>query len=179
MNNTFSLQQTPRISNLDASLISRQYKLNLMADFMRLKYENPKLKQSETANQLSYSSSTLQRNINDINLLSPYRNQSNNTNKRIKKASSTIFDNNSHRYHDLKRPQTTSNGLVKPRIKSSKRNKNTLKGGSVHENIEINEHYLDENLHKNDIKTELAMQIISKDKTVRGNTVKGLKEFNS
>ena len=32
-----------------------------MADFMRMKYENPKLKQSEIANQLGYSTSTLQR----------------------------------------------------------------------------------------------------------------------
>ena len=61
MNNTFSLQQIEKTSNLDANLISRQYKLNLMADFMRLKYENPKLKQSEISNRLGYSSSTLQR----------------------------------------------------------------------------------------------------------------------
>ena len=32
---------------------------------MRMKYENPKLKQSEIANQLSYSSSTLQRYRNE------------------------------------------------------------------------------------------------------------------
>ena len=57
-NNTFSLQQIQKISNLGAHLISRQYKLNLMADFMRFKYENPKLRQSEIANRLGYSSST-------------------------------------------------------------------------------------------------------------------------
>ena len=51
MNNTFSLQQIQKTSNLDANLISRQYKLNLMADFMKLKYENPRMKQSEIANQ--------------------------------------------------------------------------------------------------------------------------------
>ena len=44
-----------------------------MADFMRTKYENPKLKQSEIANQIGYSSSTLQRYRSDINVLSPYR----------------------------------------------------------------------------------------------------------
>ena len=43
-----------------------------MADFMRIKYENRKLKQSQTANQLDYSTSTLQRYRNDINTLSPY-----------------------------------------------------------------------------------------------------------
>ena len=73
MNNSFSLQQIQKTSNLDANLISRQYKLNLMADFMRVKYENPKLKQSEIANQLNLSSSTIQKYRNDINMLSPYR----------------------------------------------------------------------------------------------------------
>ena len=52
MNNSFSLQQIQKTSGLDASLISRQYKLILLADFMRVKYENPKMKQSEIANQL-------------------------------------------------------------------------------------------------------------------------------
>ena len=54
MNNTFSLQQMSRTSTLGANLASRQYKLNLMADFMRMKYENPKLKQSEIGNLLGY-----------------------------------------------------------------------------------------------------------------------------
>ena len=81
MNNTFSLQQISRTSNLVAILISRQYKLNLMADFMRVKNENPKLKQSEIANKLGLSSSTLQRYRNDINMLSPYGIQPNITNK--------------------------------------------------------------------------------------------------
>ena len=59
MNNSFSLQQIQKTSNLDANLISRQYKLNLMADFMKVKYENPRMKQSEIAEQLGMSSSTL------------------------------------------------------------------------------------------------------------------------
>ena len=61
MNNSFSLQQIRKTSNLDANLLSRQYQLNLIADFMRVKYENPKMKQSEIANQLKKSSSTLRR----------------------------------------------------------------------------------------------------------------------
>ena len=108
MNNSFSLQQIQKTSNLDANLISRQYKLNLMADFMRVKYENPKMKQSEIANHLGMSSSTLQRYRNDINMLSPYKIHPNNTNKRIKKGKNTNFDNNSHRDPDPKRPQRTS-----------------------------------------------------------------------
>ena len=51
MNNSFSLQQIQKTSNLDANLISRQNKLNLTADFLRVKYENTKMKQSEIANR--------------------------------------------------------------------------------------------------------------------------------
>ena len=61
MNNSFSVKQIQKTSNLDAKFISRQYKLNLMPDFMRVKYENPKLKQSQIANQIGLSTSTLQR----------------------------------------------------------------------------------------------------------------------
>ena len=137
MNNNFSLQQIQKTSNLDANLISRQYKLNLMADFMRVKYENPKMKQSEKANQLGMSSSTLQRYRNDINMLSPYRINPNNVKKRPKKAK--IDD-----IGDLKRPQMTSNDLKTTSNEPVKKNK--LKGGS---NIEINEHYLDKILKNN------------------------------
>ena len=44
-------------------------------------------------------------------MLSPYRIQPNITNKRSKIISNTTLDNNSHRQHDLKRPQMTSNYL--------------------------------------------------------------------
>ena len=44
-----------------------------MADFMRVKYENTRLKQSEIADRLNCSPSTLQRYRNDLNKLSPYR----------------------------------------------------------------------------------------------------------
>ena len=108
MNNSFSLQQISRTGNLDSNLISRQYKLNLMADFMRVKYENPKMKQSEIANQLGYSTSTLQRYRNDINMLSPYRIHPNNTNKQRKKTSNSNFDNDSHHNPNVKRPEMTS-----------------------------------------------------------------------
>ena len=113
MNNSFSLQRIQKTSNLDANLTSRQYKLNPMADFMRVKYKNPRMRQSELANQLGMSSSTLQRYRNDINMLSPYRISPNNVKKRSKKAK--IDD-----IGDIKRPQmtsidvkTTSNELVK------------------------------------------------------------------
>ena len=143
MNNSFSLQQIQKTSNLDANIISRQYKLNLMADFMRVKYENPRLKQSERANQLGMSSSTVQRYRNDINMLSPYRINPNNVKKRPKK--SKIDD-----IGDLKRPQMTSNDVKTTLNETVKNKKNKLKGGAIQENIEINEHYLDKILKNND-----------------------------
>ena len=144
MNNSFSLQQIQKTSNLDANLISRQYKLNLMADFMRVKYENPKMKQCEIANQLGMSSSNVQRYRNDINMLSPYRINPNNTKKRSKKAK--IDD-----IADLKRPRTTSNDVKTTLNETVKNKKNKLKGGAIQENAEINEHYLDKILKNNKI----------------------------
>ena len=69
MNNSFSLQQICRTSNLDPNLISRQYKLDLMSMFMCIKYENPQMKQSEKENQLGYSTDTLQRYRNNLIML--------------------------------------------------------------------------------------------------------------
>ena len=60
-----------------------------MAKFMKNNFDNPKMKQSEKAAQLDYSSITLQRYRNDINLLSAYRIQPNITTKRTKKDSNT------------------------------------------------------------------------------------------
>ena len=122
MNNNFSLQQIQKTSNLETNLISRQYKLNLMADFMKLNYENPRMRQSEIANQLGMSSSTLQRYRNDINMLSPYRISPNNTKKRTKKAK--IDD-----ITDLKRPQMTSNDVKMALNETVKNKKSRLKGG--------------------------------------------------
>ena len=75
---------------------------------MRVKYENPRMKHYQLANQIGLSTSNLQRYRNDINMLSPYRINPVNTNKRTKNASITNFDNNSHHEPDVKRPQMTS-----------------------------------------------------------------------
>ena len=91
MNNTFSLQQISTTGNIDINLISRHQNPNLMAGFMRLKYENLKVKQSQKVNQLSYSTSTLQRYRSYINILSPYRIQTNNTKKRTKTPFKNYF----------------------------------------------------------------------------------------
>ena len=86
-------------------------------------------------------------------MLSPYRINPNKTNKQTKKPSNTNFDSNSHREHDVKRPQMTSNDFktTQTNIKSNRKNKNILKPGSVFENIEINDQLLDEILDINEI----------------------------
>ena len=132
--NTPSLAEVNKTANMDPNLLTRHYTLKLMNDFMNIKYQNPKMKQSENANNLNMSSSTLQRYRNDINMLSPYRINPNNNKKRPKKAK---IDDNS----DLKRPQMTSNDSIKNK-------KTKLKGGSVQDDVEINEHYLDKILEK-------------------------------
>ena len=102
MKNTPSLNEINKTSNMDPNLLTRHCKLKIMNDFMHIKYQNPKLRQSEIASQIGLSTSTLQRYRSDINMLSPYRIQPNNTNKRMKKPKNTIFDNNSHNEVDVK-----------------------------------------------------------------------------
>ena len=147
MNNTPSLNEINKTASMDPNMITRHYKLKPMNDFFNIKYQNPKMKQSEIANQLEMSTSTLQRYRNDINMLSPYRINPNNVKKHPKKPK--IDDNG-----DLKRPQMTSNDLKRPQSTSNEntkktRTRNNLKGGSVQDNIEINEHYLDKILKNN------------------------------
>ena len=98
--------------------------------------------QSEISNQLGMSSSTLQTYRNDINMISPYRINSNNVKKQQKK---TKIDNNG----DLKRPHLTSNDLKTTSNEKKSKSKNVLKAGSIEDNIEFNEHYLDKNLKNN------------------------------
>ena len=73
------------------------------------------------------------------------------TKERAKNASITNFDINSPCNPDVKSSQVTSNHLKRTQLKtkSSERNKKILKAGSVQENLENNDHYLDEVLHIN------------------------------
>ena len=104
MNNTPSLNEINKNSAMDPNMLTKYYKLKLMNDFMNIKYQNPKMTQSEISSQLNMSSSTIKRYRNVINMLSEYRINPNNTKKRSKKAK---MDDNS----DLKTPQLTSNDL--------------------------------------------------------------------
>ena len=97
--------------------------------------------QSEISSQLNMSSSTIKRYRNDINMFSPYRINPNNVKKHTKRAK---IDNIS----ELKRPQMTSIDSETNSKEPVKNKKNKLKGGSVQENDEINEHYLDKILKK-------------------------------
>ena len=91
MNKTPSLSETNKTANMDPNLLTRHYKLKLMNDFMNVKYQNPKMTQSEISNQLGMSSSTLQRYRNDINMLSPYRINANNVKNDQKRPKSMIL----------------------------------------------------------------------------------------
>ena len=104
MNNTPSLNEINKNSTMDPNMLTKYYKLKLMKDFMNIKYQNPKMSQSEISSKLKISPSTIQRYRNDINMLSPYRINLKNVKKQRKK---TKIDNND----DLKRPYLTSNDL--------------------------------------------------------------------
>ena len=52
----------------DSFLMLRQYKLDLIARFMEIKSVSPRLGQSETAKEISYSSITIQQHRNNINM---------------------------------------------------------------------------------------------------------------
>ena len=141
MNNIPSLNEINKTANMDPNLLTRHYKLKLMNDFMYIKYQNPKLKQSEIANELNLSSSTVQRYRNDINMFSPYRNNPNNVKKHPKKAK--IDD-----IGDSEKPQMTSNDHKTTSNETIKNKKNKLKGGSLQKDVEINEYHLDKILKK-------------------------------
>ena len=142
MNNTPSLNEINENSTMDPNMLTKYYKLKTMNDFMNIKYQNPKMTQLEISSKLNMSPSTIQRNRSDINMISPYRINSNNVKKQQKK---TKIDNNG----DLKRPQLTSNDLKTTSNDKKTKSKNVLKAGSIQDNIEINEHYLDKILENN------------------------------
>ena len=128
---------------MDRNMLTKYYKLKLMNNLMNIKYQNPKMTQSEISSQLNMSSSIIKSYRNDINMLSPYKISPNNVKKRPKKAK--IDDNG-----DLKRPQIPSNDLKTSSNDKKTKSKNNLKGGAVHEdNFEIDEQYLDKTLKNN------------------------------
>ena len=144
MNNTPSLNEINKNSAMDPNMLTKYYKLELLNDFMNIKYQNLKMTQSEISSQLNMSSSTIKRYRNDINMLSPYRISPNVVKKRSKKAK---IDNND----EPKRLQMTSNDLKITSNDKKQKQKNNLKGGAVQEdNFEINEHYLDKILKNNE-----------------------------
>ena len=143
MNKTPSLNEINENSTMDPNMLTKHYKLKLMNDFLHIKYQNPKMTQSEISSQLNMSPSTIKRYRNDINMLSPYRISPNNVKKQQKKAK---IDNNS----DPKRAQMSSNNLKTTSNDKKTKSKNVLKARSVQEeNIEINEHYLDKVIKNN------------------------------
>ena len=89
--NTPSLNEINKNSTMDPNMLTKYYKLKLMNDFMNIKYQNPKMTQSEISSQLNMSSSTIKRYRNDINMFSPYRINPNNTKNGQKRPKSIIM----------------------------------------------------------------------------------------
>ena len=133
MNNTYSLDLIQKTGDLNADLITRQYKLDKRAKFREIKSINPKTKQSEIAKLLELSSSTIQRYRRGINMLSPYRIPPSSKNYLTgkQKTSNTILDDVKVTSNDV---TMTSNDLKTTSNEPVKNKKNKLKGGA---NIEI------------------------------------------
>ena len=105
------------------------------------------MKQTEIANELKKSTSTIQRYRRQLDMLPPYRISPNTNYTRKQKTPNTNLDDVKMTSNDLKMisndlKTTTSNEPVKHK-------KNRWKGGSVHEKIKINDQFLDETLHYN------------------------------
>ena len=126
MNNTFSLEQIPKTSNLNADLKMRQYKLDKKAKFMEFVSINPKILKSKIAKELAISTSTLQRYRRKINMFSPYRipPSSTNTNTRKQKTSNHTESDLKATTNDFK---VTSNYL---KMSSEDKNENGNKVNS-------------------------------------------------
>ena len=111
----------------------RQYKLDKMAKFLEIKSNSPRLTQSEVANLLELSSSTIQRYRREIKMLSPYRippsSKTYLTGKQ--KTSNTILDDVKVTSNDV---TMTSNDLKTTSNEPVKNKENKLKSGA---NIEI------------------------------------------
>ena len=107
MNNTPSLNQINKNSFMNPNMLTKYYKLKIMNDFMNIKYQNPKMTQSEITSQVNMSPSTIKtikRYRNDINMISPYRN---NLKKQQKRPKSIIMVTSK----DLNSPQMISGEL--------------------------------------------------------------------
>ena len=106
MKTTSSLQQKSQSGNSDSNLTTRQYELNLWAQFAEHKSINGTLKQSETAKLLGCSNSTLQRYKEGIKMFLP---------NKIRSYSNKRKQNTLNCETDLERPQKTSNDLKRRR----------------------------------------------------------------
>ena len=142
MNNTFSLKQISKTGNLDANLILRQYKLDIMARFMETKSNNPKLTQKQIAKSLGYSDSTVKRYRNDIKMASPYRIDD------LKRPRLTPIESKiDSRYAIESKVELETTAKSQNNNTKTKRKSKNVVAGSLQSSI-INEEYLDNLINK-------------------------------
>ena len=191
----FSVEQLSKTGNLDANLVLRQNRLDLMSRFLETESVIPKLRWDQLAKVLGCSSSTLQRYRQDIKSLFPYTIPSNRNKTRqktscdLKRAQKTSKEPNPV-VDSVNKPVVDSACNTRSAIKPVKEIKKRLKVGSMHE---TDDEYLNENLYNVVNKKgllyspsafvviwmEAAMLIVSTDEAVRSKKVQGLKDFNS
>ena len=71
MSNNFTIDQLSKSQTIDPNSINRLYKINMMLNFMEIRSNNPKMKQSQICKQLGTSDSTIKRYRDDIQMDSP------------------------------------------------------------------------------------------------------------
>ena len=68
MNNTFSLEQIAKTGDLNVELITRHYKLDKKAKLFEIKSINPKIKESQLAQNVTFYITAVKRNKYAITL---------------------------------------------------------------------------------------------------------------
>ena len=88
----FSYDNMLKSRSIEPSDLIRTYKLDRCCDFKEAKYNNPKLTQKESCNQLGFTDRTIRRYTDDFKMDSPYR-INNNKKKKPKQSPDTKTEN--------------------------------------------------------------------------------------
>ena len=126
MSNKFTIDQLSKSQTIDPNSINRLYKINMMLNFMEIRSNIPKMKQSQICKQLGTSDSTIKRYRDDIQMDSPYK-RKNYKKKKPNQSSDTTTENTSISQQTTN--ESVKNKIIEKRIKN--RLKNEIKGGNI------------------------------------------------
>ena len=122
MGSNFTIDQLSKSQTIDLNSINRLYKINMMLNFMDIKFNNPRLTPSQICKQLGTSDSTIKRYRDNIQMDSPYKRHNYKKKTHEKKSTSLKEDKKST-------DESNKNKIIEKRIKN--RLKNEIKGGNV------------------------------------------------